>query len=68
MRIVLAIALLAALAACDGPPALPQANGPMMTWNTSMWGVAAPPPSPQALPPGTPLASAADLPKTKGAN
>ena len=54
MRTVLAIALLGSLAACGGPPNLPQANGPMLTWNTSMWGVAAPPPARQALPPATP--------------
>ena len=54
MRIILPLALLGLLAACEGPPALPQANGPMLTWNTSMWGVAAPPPVRQTLPRATP--------------
>ena len=54
MRFALPIALLAVLAGCDGPPALPQPNGPMLTWNTAMWGVAAPPPAREVVPPGTP--------------
>ena len=58
MRIFLAVALLGCLAACDGPPALPQPNGPMLVWNTAMWGVAAPPPSREVVPPGTPLLTA----------
>lgn len=58
LRIVSAIALATVLAGCDGPPALPQPNGPMLTWNTAMWGVAAPSPSPEVVPPGTPMATA----------
>ena len=58
MRLVLPIMLLAILAGCDGPPALPQPNGPMLTWNTAMWGVAAPPPAREVVPPGTPLLTA----------
>ncbi len=58
MRLALPIALLAVLAGCDGPPALPQPNGPMLVWNTAMWGVAAPPPSREVVPPGTPLLTA----------
>lgn len=54
MRLILPIALLGLLAACEGAPPLPQANGPMLTWNTAMWGVAAPPPARQVVPPGTP--------------
>ena len=58
MRIVATIALLAVLAGCDGAPALPQPNGPMLTWNTAMWGVAAPPGAHEVVPPGTPLTTA----------
>ena len=66
MRNVLSIALLGTLSACaDGPLPLPQAKGPMQTWNTSMWGVAAPPLASQTLPPGMPTANAA-VPSSMG--
>lgn len=58
MRVAMTIALLVPLVGCDGPPPLPQPNGPLLTWNTAMWGVAAPSPSPEMIPPGTPQAVA----------
>lgn len=59
MRLTLTLALLAGLTACsDGPPPLPEANGPLLVWNTAMWGVAAPPMAHETVPAGTPLTSA----------
>lgn len=58
MRIAATIVALLALGGCGDKPELPQANGPMLTWNTAMWGVAAPLASSEVVPPGTPMASA----------
>ena len=55
MRALMTLVVVAVLAGCDGPPELPQANGPLLPWNTSMTGIATPLPSPETLPPGMPL-------------